>query len=125
MRVVWRRGNFMRAADPVINRAQRNLVSCGRHLAQEVRNNLSTPVFPRSTPGNYPHMETTALISSYDFTPIVTNTAYGTWEVTVGSDDEAAPHLEQGAPGINLLPRPHLVRTLTFQMNAMAHIMVR
>jgi hypothetical protein len=126
VKVVYRGGSFTRAAEPIVKRAQRNLVDSARHLAQEVRNNLQTPFPPRSTPGNYPHMETTTLLSSYDFTPAVTQVGvFGIWQVTVGSDVEYAPYLEQGAPGINLLPRPHLVRTLTAQMNPMARIMAR
>jgi hypothetical protein len=125
VKVVYRRGNVIRAAQPIVDRAKVNLAKAGVHLAQEIRNNLQTPVFPRSTPFNFPHMETTALISSYDSTPVAIQTGTFTWEVTVGSDVEYAPYLEQGAPGINLLPRPHLVSTLFVQLSTLTSIVGR
>lgn len=122
MRVAYRGGNIFRATQPIIDRLKDNLEDCGKHLAQEIRNRISTQGPPRSAPNTPPHMETQRLIASYGHSALDHPSTF-VWTVTVGSDEPHAPLLERGT--WKMAPRPHLVSTLVAQMNTMAHILVR
>ncbi len=96
----------------------RQVEDAGRELGQRIRDRISTPVFPRSSPGDPPHMETTVLIASYGHEP-----GYPKLGTRVGSDVPYSAYLEQGTP--TMAPRPHVVSTLVMSTNDLAIIIAK
>lgn len=95
-----------------------NMELAGRELALRVRTAISIPVFPRSLPGDPPHMETQKLIASYGHETDPVN--LGT---RVGSDVPYSVYLETGTP--TMAPRPHLVSTLIVSANDLAYLIAK
>lgn len=81
----------------------RNLTAAGVELLSSIRDQIDTPGPPRSAPGKPPHIDTGALIVSYDVMPAPAELA-----VYVGSDSPYVIPLEFGTDA--MAARPHLVR---------------
>lgn len=92
--------------------AQANFIS-GHNIITHVKTSMVEPktgrAYPRrggnvhiaSAPGESPAVDTSTYMNSIEYHPV------GATEGVVSTNIEYGPHLEFGAPGIGLAPRPH------------------
>lgn len=76
------------------------------YLTEKIKENISVPVFPRSLPGNFPHMETGELRESIVFDIVTTEAGV---EAVVSSSIPYADYLERGTR--TMAARPFFRRT--------------
>lgn len=107
-----------KASRKVFAKLAANLDEAGEELETLVKADIGIAGPPRSSPGNPPHIDTGALIESYDH--VTDRSALVT---TVGSTVDHAVYLETGTD--RMAPRPHLVNNLISASDGLSRIVAK